>query len=90
MENTTVLSRLAEGERGRVLFVDPALRRTTDRLGLIPGTEVLCLRRCPLGDPTVYWFRSTSLALRADDAGRVAVVGVSAAAAEGSPKKVGF
>jgi ferrous iron transport protein A len=68
MQNTTVLSKLTEGERGRVLSVDPALRPTTDRLGLIPGTEVLCLRRCPLGDPAVYWFRSTALALRAGDA----------------------
>lgn len=34
------------------------------RLGLVPGTEVCCLRRSPLGDPAAFEFRSTVLALR--------------------------
>ena len=37
------------------------------RLGLVPGTEVRCLRRSPLGDPAAYEFRSTVLALRGCD-----------------------
>ena len=60
------LSELQAGERGRVteLRLPPEQAGTLLRLGLLPGAEILCLRRCPLGDPTVYRFRGTDLALR--------------------------
>lgn len=73
MEKTMTLRSLAEGEKGCVISVDPALRELTDRLGLAAGTVIICLRRSPLGDPTAYWFRSTILALRAEAADRIRV-----------------
>ncbi len=73
MENTVCLTELQEGERGRVLSVAPELCAELARLGLIPGTEIVCLRRCPLGDPTVYWFRGSMIALRAGAAGKILV-----------------
>lgn len=43
------------------------------RLGLIPGTRVTCLRRCPLGGPAVYRFRGGVYALRRADAAGIRV-----------------
>ena len=67
------LADLGEGEKGIValLRLPPEQSRTLTRLGLVPGTEVLCLRRLPLGDPAVYRWRGTDLALRRREASRV-------------------
>ena len=73
-QTVLLLSKLPEGERGYVSSVDRELRDTTDRLGLIPGTEILCLRRSPLGSPIAYWFRSTVLALRESTAAGIRIV----------------
>ena len=64
------LDRLGPGERGMVtrLLLSPRAASSLTRLGLGPGTEVLCLRRTPLGDPTVYRFRGTDVAIRRRDA----------------------
>lgn len=42
-------------------------------LGMVPGTTVEVLRSSPLGDPIVYRFRGTSVALRKQDAATVRV-----------------
>ena len=67
------LDRLEPGETGRVLrlALPPERAAALSRLGLIPGTEIRCLRRAPLGDPAAYRFRGTDLALRRADAMRV-------------------
>ena len=69
------LDRLKPGERGRVseLRLPPERAAGLLRLGLLPGTELRCQRRCPLGDPAVYRFRGTDLALRKKDAARIVV-----------------
>ena len=63
------MSELREGERGIVicLALPPERAAAVKRLGLLPGTELLCLRRSPLGDPTAYRFRGTTAALRKRD-----------------------
>ena len=60
---------LLPGEGGVVSALELPRERgaALARLGLVPGTEVRCLRRSPLGDPTAYEFRSTVLALRGCD-----------------------
>ena len=67
------LDHLGPGERGTVarLLLPPERAVSLTRLGLCPGTEVLCLRRTPLGDPVVYCFRGTTAAIRKRDAARV-------------------
>ena len=67
------LDRLEPGETGWVLrlALPPERAAALTRLGLIPGTEIRCLRRAPLGDPAAYRFRGTVLALRRADAMRV-------------------
>ena len=65
----TVMSELREGERGTVLALrlPPGAPPPLAARGLVAGTEVLCLRRSPLGDPTAYRFRGTTVALRRQD-----------------------
>ena len=69
------LDGLKPGERGTVTRLLLAQERASGlaRLGLGPGTEILCLRRTPLGEPTVYRFRGTDVALRRREAAGVQV-----------------
>jgi ferrous iron transport protein A len=69
------LADLEPGQEARVCAVDgdgPEARRLQD-LGFVPGTAVRVLERAPLGDPTVYRLRGTSLCLRRSEALRIAV-----------------
>jgi ferrous iron transport protein A len=70
-----LLSQLRPGAEGRVTGVqgDPAVVRRLASLGFRPGTPVSCIRRAPLGDPTVYRLRSYELCLRRREAGFVLV-----------------
>ena len=62
------MDQLKPGETGTVVGEAPG---ELLRLGLAPGTEVRCLRRSPLGDPTVYGFRGAVYALRNRDAASI-------------------
>ena len=79
------LSELQMDRVGRVTALPPDGAKTLYRLGLIPGTEVGCLRLCPLGGPGVYRFRGAVYAIRRADAAGVKVE------ADGSedPKRTG-
>ncbi len=79
------LAELRPGQSGIVMGLPPEREDWAGlaRLGLLPGTEIRCLRRCPLGDPTVYRFRGTELALRRRDAGRILVAEAEADSGEG-------
>lgn len=37
------------------------------RLGLVTGTEVMCIQKSPLGDPVAYRIRGTVFAIRKCD-----------------------
>lgn len=67
------LSSLAPGEQGRVIFItaEGDMRRRLIDIGLIENTEVLCLGRSPLGDPSAYLIRGAVIALRDSDADTV-------------------
>ena len=69
------LDRLEPGAWGRVEEIDMPSEQAMSltRLGLCPGTHILCLRRTPLADPTVYRFRGTDVALRKRDAAKIKV-----------------
>lgn len=62
-ETVRVVSLLAEGR----------MRRRLADLGLIPGSEVTCLGRSPLGDPSAYLIRGAVIAIRRRDAMEVSV-----------------
>ena len=74
------LDRLEPGEAGTVLrlALPPERAAALTRLGLIPGTEIRCLRRSPLRDPAAYRFRGTVIALRRSDSARITVAAESA------------
>lgn len=63
------LSDLNTGESGIVREISQTneLRLRLLDLGLVPGTEVLCVLKSPLGDPVAYSVRGALIALRCDD-----------------------
>ncbi len=50
-----------------------AMERRLGDMGLIKGTNVSCVQRSPLGDPTAYMIRGAVIALRSDDAAKITV-----------------
>ena len=76
-EKMMPLSHLACGARGWVSSVccTSGMRRRLLDVGLIPGTEVVCLGASPLGDPRVYLVRGKMIAIRSRDAGSVVIRG---------------
>ena len=40
------------------------LRRRLRDLGFVPGTEIGCAYRAPMGSPTAYWIKGAVIALR--------------------------
>ena len=63
------------GDSVRVVSVsgdDPIARRLGD-LGIRAGVEVECLRRAPLGDPSVFELCGYQLCLRQTESARVRV-----------------
>ena len=69
------LADLAVGTAGRISSVelDGLLRRRILDLGMVPGTQVECIRKGPVGDPIAFRVRNTTIALRSDDANLIKV-----------------
>ena len=65
---TCSLGDAAVGSTVRIVGVSapgvPALARRLEDLGLVPGSDVVVLRRAPLGDPVVYRVCDYELCLR--------------------------
>ncbi|WP_021167060.1 Ferrous iron transport protein A [Sporomusa ovata DSM 2662] len=49
------------------------LRRRVLDLGMVPGTQVECIRKSPVGDPIAFRVRNTTIALRSNDASLIKV-----------------
>ena len=69
------MDRLPEGSAAMVteLLTTGSMRRRLQDIGLIEGTRIECLLRCPAGDPAAYLTRGAVIALRAEDSSRVRV-----------------
>ncbi len=69
------LNRLSAGQCANVtaLLLGGAIRRRLLDLGLIEGTRVCCVRRALTGDPVIFSFRGTMVALRREDSARICV-----------------
>ena len=69
MSKTICLHELQPGEHARVrtLRTVGSMRRRLLDLGLVEDTEVTCLGRSPLGDPSAYRIRGMVIAIRAAD-----------------------
>lgn len=70
-----MLDTLSNGERALIASIDcePPVTRRLMELGLTPGTEVLVVRRAPLGDPIEIAVRGVHLWLRRSEASRIDV-----------------
>lgn len=69
------LSALPVGQQAQVaaLCATGGMRRRLLDLGMVTGTPVTCLQRCPAGDPTAYLVRGAVIALRRRDAKEILV-----------------
>ncbi len=75
MRRPMTLDRICPGDLARVVDVigDDPLAHRLRALGFWPGTKVRVVRRAPWGDPTQYALRGFRVALRREEALRVAV-----------------
>lgn len=69
------LDTLDVGEKAVVVSLssEGAERRRMVDLGILPGTRIEVLMRSPLGDPIAYRVRGASVALRREQAARIAI-----------------
>ncbi|MGN0544873.1 MAG: ferrous iron transport protein A [Acutalibacteraceae bacterium] len=69
------LNTLSVGEHAYVRKIDfgSSDRRRMQDIGLISGTRVECLGKAISGDPAAYLIRGAVIALRTEDAARIAV-----------------
>lgn len=75
MSRSMILTDLRPGQKAVVTGFRSAndMRSRLQDMGLIEGTEVRCIGRSPLGDPTAYGIRRAVIALRSEDSGMVTV-----------------
>ena len=75
MEEETSLNKLFPGGRALVGEVSAqcAMRRRLQDLGFVPGAQVECLGKSPLGDPSAYRVRGAVVALMGRDARLIGV-----------------
>ncbi len=59
----------------QTLLSGGAMRRRLLDIGLIPGTQVLCIGRSPGGDPAAYRIRGAVIAIRDKDGAQIIVEG---------------
>ncbi|MEN6566245.1 MAG: FeoA family protein [Veillonellales bacterium] len=74
-DNLLSLADLTVGTTCKISSVelDGLLRRRILDLGILPGTQVQCIRKSPAGDPIAFRVRDTTIALRSDDASLIKV-----------------
>jgi len=69
------LSELRPGERGVITRVTGSgeVRRRILDMGLVRGTEIVVVRRAPLGDPIEFLLKGYNLSLRREESEHVYV-----------------
>ena len=75
MQSICKLSELKQGSRALVLDIHSGddIRRRLQDLGLVKGTEVICMQKSPLGDPVAFLIRGAVIALRSEDSSCVQI-----------------
>ncbi|SDF32218.1 FeoA family protein [Sporomusa acidovorans] len=71
----STLADITVGTACRISTIELAglLRRRILYLGILPKTQVQCVRKSPAGDPIAFRVRDTTIALRSDDASLIKV-----------------
>ncbi|MBO5416234.1 MAG: ferrous iron transport protein A [Clostridia bacterium] len=67
------LNELETGQRANVVSVggEAAMRQRFEDLGIVRGTEILCVMKSPLGDPVAYLIRGALIAIRREDSANI-------------------
>ena len=75
MDSTPSLNDIKPGQTARVqqLQVADSIRRRLLDIGLIENTEVECIGRSPMGDPSAFLIRGAVIAIRSADCRRILV-----------------
>lgn len=75
MRQKKFLSELEPGESAVVeaLLLPEYIKKRMQDIGLIRGTEILCVQKSPLGEPTAYQIREAVFALREEDTKKIRV-----------------
>lgn len=76
--NKLLLSNLSVGQTARISHISSSggIRRRLQDIGLIEGTQVECVGKSPLGDPSAFLIRGAVVALRCDDSSKISVIGI--------------
>lgn len=71
----TALTELTKGTNGIIkdITANDSIRRRLQDIGFIRGAEVICIGKSPLGDPTAYRVKGTTVALRSEEASRILI-----------------
>lgn len=69
------LTDLREGQQGKVtnILASGAMRRRLLDLGVIEGTNIICVQKSPAGDPIAFLIRGATIALRSEDSSDIIV-----------------
>lgn len=69
MKESHRLNEIAPGQHATVCALQStgSMRRRLLDIGLVENTEVECLGRSPLGDPSAYLIRGAVIAIRSED-----------------------
>lgn len=70
------LDKLNPNRSARIAEVrgDGSMVQRLEDLGIIPGTEVSCVMKSPLGDPAAYLVRGAVIAIRREDSSKISAV----------------
>lgn len=71
----TTLSALVPGQKGKFIFSsnDPLTNQRLSDLGLIEQTTIECIYTSPFKDPTAFFIRGTTIALRKKDCQKIII-----------------
>ncbi len=71
-----LLTDLKVGQKGRIKGISPdfSLYKRLVDIGFSRDSEIECLFKSPLGDPTAYLIKGTVIALRQEDANNIVLM----------------
>lgn len=73
--NKIMLSDLKLGEKGyvRKIFLTGDIKRRLQDLGFVDGSLIKCVLKSPLKDPTAYFIKGTTIAIREEIAQNILI-----------------
>ena len=73
MNKAVRMDELKAGQKATVIKLNTTgdMRRRFIDLGLIAGTDIVCVGKSPLGDPSAFLIRGAVIAIRSEDSATV-------------------